>query len=197
MPGKPRRRWLHRSGGGAMAVVQSPFYYWQNIAMRHYDETAFLFALKEKISPDEAARCYWTDVRGDMWNTRRCLGLTAVESCHFRLATRPAPPSRFVGSAQLAGEHNMFWSEWMVLEEASSFDTNPDTPVESCSSLSPQISFPMYLIHRGHLLLTLPCWDAWSRLLKLAIFGTSCLGSVPPDEHADSFMLAGAFLLSR
>ena len=83
-----------------------------------------------------------------MWNTKRCLRLTGAESCHIRLVACPVPPSEFVGSAKLAGEHNVLRSEWMVHEEASSFDTNPDTPVKSCSSLSPQISFPMYLIHR-------------------------------------------------
>jgi len=81
-------------------------------------QKAFLFVLKEKISPKAAARCDWTDVCGHMWNTGRCLGLTGAERCHFRLATYPVPPSTFVGSARLAGEHNMLQSEWMVLEEA-------------------------------------------------------------------------------
>lgn len=44
---------------------------------------------------------------------------------------------------------------------------------------------PMYLMHRGHLL-TLPCRDARSQVLRRAFFGMDFLGSALPDEHADS-----------
>lgn len=135
----------------------------------------FLFALMKKLSPREAARCDWTDVRGDMWNARRCLGLTGAESCHIRLAAHPALPCRPVGFARLAGEHHLLQSEWMVLEEASSFDTNLDTSVESCSSLSPKS-------------LLLPTSYTKDIFLPFSacIFSMSFLGSVTPDERADS-----------
>lgn len=89
----------------------------------------------------------------------------------------------------------MLRSEWMVLEEASSFDTNLDTPVESCSSLSPQMSFPMYLIHRGHLL-TFPCWDAWSQLLRLAFLAQVFWVQPLLMSMLTVVVLADAFLLS-
>lgn len=67
--------------------------------------------------------------------------LWAGRNYHGSLATSPVPPSRPVGCARMAREHHMLWSGQMVLEEASSSDTNLDTPVESCPSLSPESPF--------------------------------------------------------
>lgn len=151
--------------------------------MRCQDEIAFLFALKEKLCSKEAAPCDWTDVCGDLWSTRRCLGLTGAESCHFRISSYPVPSSRSVGSASLSGQHSVVWSEQMVLEEVPTFDTNLNPLLESCSSLSPKS--PSYVpqtqrtSYPSMLGCSVPAADA-------CIFSMSFLGSVPPDEHTDS-----------
>lgn len=121
---------------------------------------------------------------GDIWNARRGLGLAGAEGYHGSLATSPVPPSRPVGCARMAREHNMLWSGQMVLEEASSSDTNLDTPVESCPSLSPES--PSYVPHAQRTSSYPSRRDARSQLLRRAFFGMDFLGSALPDEHADS-----------